>query len=449
MDSSAEPPGGHPSPAADHGSTPAGARRSARADSPVVVTDGFWPKTLVAVRSLAAAGETVWCGEQTRFAPALQSRSCARGFRYPDPQRHGDRFAERLLDVAGDAARPVLLPMEEETLLAVLRRRERLESRFRIPFSSLELLEKLRDKGWLARHAARFGLPIPDTRTVTDLEDGLQQGRDLGFPLMVKLPLGSGGRGVTRVADESELRRALTRAFEVQDRPLLQRCLDPGGEAIGVSLLMDPDRGAVLDDMGRPASLVASVVHRRLRQYPPAGGSSTLREVVHDPALVSRCARFLATVDFRGVAMLEFKRDVTTGELLLLEINPRFWGSLHQAVLAGVPFPELLVRMARGERPDRIPSPVTAQRSRAFFPGDLLHFVRARPRPAWRSFFRFSDPTVKDEAFRSGDPWANLCKVVSPLALLWTPGLRHLATKPPRSLGPRPVPSWNARCRTS
>ena len=52
----------------------------------VLVLDGFWPKTLVAVRALAAAGERVVAGEQTRLAPALWSnasdgmtpRQCAR-----------------------------------------------------------------------------------------------------------------------------------------------------------------------------------------------------------------------------------------------------------------------------------------------------------------------------------------------------------------------------------
>ena len=47
-----------------------------------------------------------------------------------------------------------------------------------------------------------------------------------------------------------------------------------------------------------------------------------------------------------GVAMVEFKLDKRTGKPVFLEINPRFWGSLNQAVRSGVDFPSLLYDMA-------------------------------------------------------------------------------------------------------
>ena len=53
------------------------------------------------------------------------------------------------------------------------------------------------------------------------------------------------------------------------------------------------------------------------------------------------------------------------GELKLLECNPRFWGSLHQAEIAGVPFPALLVRLARGSPPvDRDSNRISARDER-------------------------------------------------------------------------------------
>lgn len=48
--------------------------------------------------------------------------------------------------------------------------------------------------------------------------------------------------------------------------------------------------------------------------------------------------------------MVEFRRCTSTGEFYLLEINPRFWGSLPVSEVAGVNFPELYYRCARGER---------------------------------------------------------------------------------------------------
>jgi predicted ATP-grasp superfamily ATP-dependent carboligase len=54
----------------------------------------------------------------------------------------------------------------------------------------------------------------------------------------------------------------------------------------------------------------------------------------------------LKEFNWHGVAMVEFKLDERTNEPVLMEINPRFWGSLNQAISAGVNFPLLLHTMA-------------------------------------------------------------------------------------------------------
>jgi predicted ATP-grasp superfamily ATP-dependent carboligase len=45
--------------------------------------------------------------------------------------------------------------------------------------------------------------------------------------------------------------------------------------------------------------------------------------------------------------MVEFKRT-EKGELFLMEVNARFWGSLQLAIYAGVDFPWLLYRLGHG-----------------------------------------------------------------------------------------------------
>ena len=49
----------------------------------VLILDGFWNKSLAAVRSLGGRGFFVAAGESTRFAPALFSRFCRRRFVHP------------------------------------------------------------------------------------------------------------------------------------------------------------------------------------------------------------------------------------------------------------------------------------------------------------------------------------------------------------------------------
>jgi predicted ATP-grasp superfamily ATP-dependent carboligase len=401
----------------------------------VVLTDGFWPKTLVAARCLHEDGERVVCGEQTRLAPALWSKATARRFVHADPFRFEERFVARLESILTEETSRgpvVLMPMEEETLLVVLRHRERLARHAAIPFASAVLIERLRDKRLFGELARAHGLPTPRTRSFRD-EPGLRAAAaELGFPVVIKRRVSSGARGVDYAADAAELLAYGRAALALDPEPLLQERLPAGGEAIGVSLLLWPDAA------GAGIRCHAGFVHRRLREYPGTGGSSTLREPVRDDALVERCASFLAALGFTGVAMLEWKRDLRDGELKLLECNPRFWGSLHQAVLCGVRFPTLLARLARGESIAPLSS-IGADgatgsgggsmrlRSRALFPGDLLHWWKARPRP--RGFFARS-PDVVDELFRRDDLLPAAVKAASFVPLLTCPGLRRLAFRP-------------------
>jgi len=417
----------------------------------VILTDGFWPKTLVAARALREAGERVVCGEQTRIAPALWSRATARRFLHDDPVDAEERFVARLEEVAADEARGgpvVLLPMEEETLRIVLRHRERLERVVRIPFAEAALIERLRDKGSFGELARAHGLPTPRTRSFRDEGELLAAAGEIGLPAVVKLRTGSGARGVAHASTRDAL-VAAGRAALARDRaPLVQEQLPRAGEAIGVSLLMWRTARGEAERSGPagrdPPRRVAGFVHRRLREYPLSGGSSTLREAVRDEGLVERCSAFLAALGFVGVAMLEWKRDLRDGALKLLECNPRFWGSLHQAELAGVPFPALLVRLARGERVAPVGDYRTDRRSRALLPGDLLHWWRTRPRPA--RFFRRA-PGEVDELLRRDDPWPAIVKLAGLLPLWFTPGIRRLVAAPPPAASPgsgRAVSS--ARC---
>src|SRR5664280_1509105 len=43
--------------------------------------------------------------------------------------------------------------------------------------------------------------------------------------------------------------------------------------------------------------------------------------------------------------MVEFKKDEIDGEFKLIEVNPKFWGSLDLSIVSGVDFPYLTCKM--------------------------------------------------------------------------------------------------------
>ena len=94
--------------------------------------------------------------------------------------------------------------------------------------------------------------------------------------------------------------------------------------------------------------LIDYMMHERMRENPITGGPSTKARSIYKQDLYTFGKLALDKLEWNGVAMVEFKRD-TLGQLHLLEINPKFWGSLDLALATGVNFPTLAVKIAAGK----------------------------------------------------------------------------------------------------
>jgi protein-tyrosine-phosphatase len=94
--------------------------------------------------------------------------------------------------------------------------------------------------------------------------------------------------------------------------------------------------------------------HERIHEGPKKGGASSYRRSLEPPeTLLQAARRLLDTLNWHGVAMVEFRAQ-EDGRFYLMEINPRLWGSLALAIDAGVDFPLGLLGIAKEE-------PVSAQ----------------------------------------------------------------------------------------
>jgi len=92
--------------------------------------------------------------------------------------------------------------------------------------------------------------------------------------------------------------------------------------------------------------LRAIFMHKRIREYPITGGASTSAESIYDPELKELSVKLLKSLNWHGVAMVEFRKDFRDNKYKLMEINPKFWGSLDLAITSQVDFPYLVCKMA-------------------------------------------------------------------------------------------------------
>jgi predicted ATP-grasp superfamily ATP-dependent carboligase len=385
----------------------------------VFVTDGYWRKTVAAVRALGCMGLRVTVSESTYLAPALFSRYCYRRVRSPSPLLQPSQYLDFLEDYLTRHPHQVLLPMEEDTLLLLAQNRERFAHLTRLPFAAYDNLLFARDKLKVLRQAEALDIPTPKTHEITSIDEIDPLARQLQYPVVVKPRVGSGSAGIYYVAEPSQLSFALERLFLSGQLPLVQERLPADGAGIGASFLLDQEH-----------QIRASFIHRRIREYPVEGGPSTLREsIIHDQVRHDG-ARLLQNLHLTGVAMVEFKIDSRDGKAKLLEVNPRFWGSLALAINAGVNFPYLLTLMAM----DLDFPPVLDYRLKHFcrwlLPGDILHFLKNPGR--WHlkpSFFQFRKPNLTYDIVDLKDPLPILGSVLALLPFYLSQDFFHVRTR--------------------
>jgi hypothetical protein len=139
-------------------------------------------------------------------------------------------------------------------------------------------------------------------------------------PFVVKPVTGSGSSGVRYFHDLE------TAKNYAQELPNVEHIIEPYvvGDAFGFE-------GFVLNGI-----FTFFTGHRRLLEIPINGGSSVLRETASKREITSMfniCSKIVGNLKMTGFVMFEFKCN-NQGEFILLECNPRIWGSISHSLLS-------------------------------------------------------------------------------------------------------------------
>ena len=288
----------------------------------------------------------------------------------------------------------MVMPIGDDCVGLVSKYKELISQYTKVPVADYSTWIRARDKAETIKLAIETGVPHPKTRFITDTTEVETAAEELGFPVVIKPRQSCGSRGIAYVREKEKLLESYMRVHSEYPFPMVQEFIPPGANAYGVSLLLNKE-----------AEPRAVFVHKRLREFPVKGGPSTLRESVHKPELVDISIRLLKSINWHGVAMVEFKEDPRDGQCKIMEINPRFWGSLPLAIVAGVDFPYLLYKMVTEGDVEPVMEYPAGIRCRWLLPGDILHFTfnpdRFKLEP---SFFDFSKNNRRDDFISWKDP---------------------------------------------
>lgn len=370
----------------------------------ILVTDSDNRQTLAATRTLGRAGHLVFTAGDLQDSLASASRYCRGHEVYPSPVRDPRGFVAAVADMAARRSIELLLPMTEISTLLLTEAREQLPASCRLPFPDNATVAAAANKATVLRLAAELGVPIPRTVEINSPEHGAAIASTFDYPVVLKSGRSRVWNGrewlstsvcyATSAADLSARLGAMPQEiFPV----LAQERID--GPGVGVFLCC------------HAGEVIATFAHKRLREKPPSGGQSVLCEsVAVEPAAVDYASRLLARLQWEGVAMVEFKRDLRDGSLRLMEINGRFWGSLQLPIDAGVDFPNLLVSLRNGQPPAQPPTYKLGVRSRWLW-GDIDSLLAVLRKSSAELHLPTSHP----------GRWRTLLDFLLP----WRPGMRY------------------------
>lgn len=350
----------------------------------VLVMDAQMRNSLAIIRSLSKRGLDVTAAESTRFATGFFSKYCKNRIVYPSSYEHPDEFVDYILDVVRSDHYEVVFPVTDSTVMRISKHREEFSKYTLVPVPDYELLMKAMDKSETIDIAQANGIACPKTCLIDSSKEMQAIADRLRFPLIIKPRIGSGSRGLTLCQSEEELASKYPKVVAAYGPCIIQEFIPPGGEELGVYALLDFQ-----------SELRAVTVHKRLRSYPVSGGPSTFRETVKRPELVKFALRLLRALRWSGIAMVEFKIDPRDNQPKLMEINPRWWGSLQLSILSGIDFPHLLYKLVTEGDIEPALNYKEGIRCRWLLPGDILWFLSAPHKlsnlPRFLKFQRNSD----------------------------------------------------------
>lgn len=372
----------------------------------VLITYARVRSALAAIRSLGRRKISIIAADDRKPSTSFYSKYVNSHFIYPSYKDSPCEFIRCLNKNVERKNIDIIMPISEETY--VISKYRNAIKKAKVPVPDYNSIVLANNKSKLLAFADSLGINVPQTYRVEKIEELNEISQIIEYPAVIKLIEGRGSKGLRYVHSKSELineYKHTVKRFNLNasNYPLIQQYLS--GSGFGVSMLFNQGDAR------------ASFTHKRIREYPMSGGPSTARISVKYPEIEKFAKNLLEELNWHGVAMVEFKYDEFTKKPYLLEVNPRFWGSLNQAICAGVDFPYLLYKMTlEGDV-----KPVFKYKQgieTRWMLGDartILDYIKAKDFAMVKNFLNFYDQNLYYDDIVLDDPLPTIAEVMIPI----------------------------------
>ena len=304
----------------------------------LIVEEGETAAALAGCRALSRAGWHVGIGSPRPRGLASSSRFCSKWHKVPSPSDGYEVFLSAIDAANEEIPYELVFPSGDAELLALSLGRQLIKPK--VPYPPHETVVRAVDKLTFLNAAADAGIRTPHTVEATEEALSKVNGQAVIKARLHSSP-GSSSKMLrieaTPVAGRSG---AIRRAQQIRHYgavPLLQEFID--GRLVVHT--------AVCDARGR---ILVRVQHFADRIWPPrAGFTCRGRTMPVDRDLDKKIEVFLGSIGWFGMSQFQFLES-SSGELLAIDFNGRFYASLGSACVAGVNFPAAWAAVAMERR---------------------------------------------------------------------------------------------------
>lgn len=299
----------------------------------ILLSDGTHKNTLAILRALGTRYDFYLLTPANKFFTLCKYSKYVRHTIEvnSEPESH---YWKELKEILASGKYDVFLPVGLKSYIVASKHREEILNFTNILVPSWDKMKIAVNKNETVAFAEKINIPVPKSYVISNIDDINALIEKLErYPVVLK---SQDETGSVKYANSPKELEVCYRQLEKKGKKVLAQEFITG---FGCGFY------AVCKN-GEP---VAIFMHRRIKEFPVTGGPSAVAESFFDKKLLDYGLRICKALDWEGPIMAEFKYSPTSNDFVLIELNPKLWGSLALTIAAGVNIPEIIINLAMGK----------------------------------------------------------------------------------------------------
>lgn len=233
----------------------------------------------------------------------------------------------------------IIIPIAEHEILFLIQNGSTFSDSVKlIPLPELSSFQTASNKNVLNKFCEKNELPHPKSIFCASNHLDAIKKADIKFPILIKPLHQKGGDGIQKYKTSDDFNNDYG---NTTSSILIQEFIN--GYDIDCSVLcLD---GSILSYTIQRGNLKGH------NDFAPQLGF----DLYENPELFAVVKKAMAKLNWSGIAHLDLRYDELTNQYCIIEINPRFWGSIGASLNSGVNFPHLAIQLALYNKIDNLP----------------------------------------------------------------------------------------------